>query len=637
MSTIIEVSKVNKRLMSFKSSKSFRDMKQTAPYRKPVELVTNRKYSLFSKVKDLINKRLISNGDKSKEGNDMGDEQSHLKKRAVSAAVVPGGFFEPDTSSSSIISLNKHKHTSHRHKKNRHHTNSASHMNRSYRSINGQTDNDDISQEENEGEEDLSTASINSNAKLANFFSKKGDKPLTDIEMEGVMSLMKKAKNYNESISNESMNLTNDENNTNDSIIINKHRFQTPNNILKNSRVSSVSSNTSFKLPTFNPKYDNSIISTSSHSRRVSSTRRVFDYSGMPSPYKTVVFRYTSATRPKETAENISHRNLSTSSVKQNHISKPPSQKMSNVASALVTLLDSKGSSSGDNGVPSSVLANPYSAHVSQLRNHKNNNLVEPKILADANHKEKTKEKKEKVEEKEEIINNEDVVLEDTKDILVEKEKEQETPKQNNTGFQLYKPNRSSSLRSSVVVADDIPAQLNKESNDAVKNPEVPKDKPSASLPSSSFNFKFSAPNISKDEGHDEKITEKKELTTKKTPLCQVPEAISQTEATTTPAIFSFGNTSIGIKKDIAKESKQEEAQKLASIPAFKFSTDTTITTKATQGTSVAYGKKEPEKFNFNIKKSEIHYIFEVPQNSGIDPTCIDNNKVESYKSQFVF
>lgn len=592
--------------MSSRVPKSYREQKPFAPYRKPVVKRTNQKVPFLSKIKNLFNNN-------EKDVHNLYDSNNALihrkrpsvsSRRASSIAKVPGGFFDPNASSVSI------------------------------KDDSISNSNIDVSKQFNDSlnEFDTSNASISSNARLASFFAKKGDAALSEIEMEGVLSLMKKAKHdeTNDSITVHDGSIVND--NANKSNMYNE--FEEP-SILKKGK-QRLASTSSFKLPSFNPRYDHSMVSTTSNKRNLSfastasSTRRVFDYSSMPSPYKTVVFRYKSA------ANNVPTRHESSTS----RIEKPVSsssgstKKLSNTASALISLLD--GNQTDDTKKvlqnPSS-LANPYSNYPSRLRKkinvsqletepaHKNEAESIPKEFFNPN-----------------TNNPQPVKIDNTtsKEIPLELHKRSKPNEKEEEltivepSFKLYKPNRSSSLRSSVVVAEDITSpeketedvktavtkvkaavpvtMMNFGSNDKTDAAAVPQ----ASL----FSFTFKKPEkpFAEEPVADDKIVElpSNNIFNKAT----TSQSVEKTEPAATP-VFSFANSAT-----VDVEKPKETNIK----PAFSFGQP-----------SIIEKKSPPKVTTIDEDKQANDYVFEAPSASNIDPNSVDEAKVENFKSLFAF
>lgn len=562
------------------TSKSFRDIKNVAPYGKPKTKITNekskrsRKVSIFNTVKTLINKSF----DSLKAGN---DEESHKPEQdnKTNASMVPGGFFEEGNRSI--------------------HNNSKTDDSMIASSQLDQNENN----ENNETDGDVSMANI-SNIKLANFFRQKGDNPLTDIEMEGVMSLMRKSSmpqlpshnhNHHDMANSTFTSLhPTDENASFDTLSNNN------NNVFKSSRILSTSSNANttnhnntangFKVPQYMPKYDssnNTMGSRISSINSTTSTRRVFDYSGMKSPYrKTLIFKYPSHRRSVSTP----HPQI-TKPISKNVQSKKSTngQRMTNVASALVTLLENNSSSPSVNTTndikdqdksititkESKSLANPYSSIIRK-----------PQQL----HQSVPLEKK---NESAPVTKLSDAAVPPSAPVV---------SSANSTISSTYKPTRSSSLRSNVVVADVEETEEPKKEN--VKQSDEPQSKPVVPQ-TSSFAFTFG----NKDKAEEEKKSEEEV----KPSFSMASEKRAPVLAASTAApLFSIP---IPKKTNGDKEINKEEEKETSN----NNNNDDVIMTNTTN---------TPKIYNFE---------FETPSKSGIDASEIDDSKVNQFKSMFVF
>jgi nucleoporin NUP60 len=162
----------------------------------------------------------------------------------------------------------------------------------------------------------LSFASKNPNDTLSEFFNRKGNTPLNDVEIEGVMSLIRKAQTSRVSSRNNSIMINNNRNNNN-SYLLNSHMdsklggLSSFNDINNTTILRSASSNlpqpVKIKTPTFISKSSNRLkannnnnnnnntsinISTMSNSSRSFLShgnirkKRIVSYSNLESPYK---------------------------------------------------------------------------------------------------------------------------------------------------------------------------------------------------------------------------------------------------------------------------------------------------------------------------------------------------------------
>lgn len=547
------------------NSKSFREIKNVAPYGKPKTKITNdknngkRKVSIFNKFKTLINKSFDSLK------SDDEDSSSHRDAK-LNAPMVPGGFFEEG--------------------------NRSIHNKTNDSIIASSQIGQQINHDETEGDESMANVS---NAKLASFFAQKGDAPLTDIEMEGVMSLMRKSSmpqllsQNNHDIANSTFTSLQP---TDENAFM--HNFDSPshnNKVFKSSRILSTSSNANttnnhtiingFKIPQFVPKYDRTTDSTGSRVSSINSTtstRRVFDYSGMKSPYrKTVIFKYPSHRRSVSTPHPHVSKSIS-SKTSQNKKSNN-GQRMTNVASALVTLLENNNNNNtatngsnnnNSNGEDKSItitkqsksLANPYSSIIrkpqqrQQFVNLEKKN--EPRLVT-----------KQPVAPATPIVSSANTTITNT-----------------------YKPARSSSLRSNVVIADD------EENKKKEKEVEEKKQEAEPIVPkSASFGFTFG----SKDKTNEEKKSLEE---VKPAPF---PVANKKPATASAPPLFSIP---IPKRKNDNEKNIETVETKQDDDVVMTGSTDTT---------------------------SKYKYEFETPTKSGIDASQLDDSKVEQFKSMFVF
>ncbi|CAL9733826.1 nucleoporin Nup60p [Monosporozyma servazzii] len=567
------------------TSKSFRDIKNVAPYGKPKTKITSgkanrsRKVSIFNTVKTLINKSF----DSLTSGNEECDKPEQDIKTNVS--MVPGGFFEEGNRSI--------------------HNNNNSNNNKNGDDdsmiASSQTDQND----NNETDGDVSMANI-SNIKLANFFRQKGDNPLTDIEMEGVMSLMRKSSmpqlpshnhNHHDMANSTFTSLNPTEENVSFDTSSNNNK------VFKSSRILSTSSNANttnhnntasgFKVPQFMPKYDssnNTMGSRISSINSTTSTRRVFDYSGMKSPYrKTVIFKYPSHRRSVSTPHpQITKPIAKSSQTKKNS----NGQRMTNVASALVTLLENNNSNNNNNN--NTIISSLNTSNDNKEQDKSRTITEESKSLANPYSSIIRKPQQlhqlvplEKKAEREPVTKQSDDVVPPAAPVV---------SSANITISSTYKPARSSSLRSNVVVADIGEAKEPKKEDTEEKGETQPKP---IVAQNSSFAFTFGNKDTSKDEKKSEE---------------EIKSSFSIASRKDTPAVKAAPLFSIPIPKknnDNEKEIKKEEKEN---------NNDDGVTINNTTIT--------PSKYNFE---------FETPAKSGIDASQIDDSKMNQFKSMFVF
>lgn len=157
------------------------------------------------------------------------------------------------------------------------------------------------------------------NARLADFFAKKGTEPLSEIELEGVRALLEKSN----SVQTSPKTPRNESFNSEDQI-----------EILKPKNTESAVKNTPSFKATYNTtvsaenSFDNSVASSNITSSR---KRRVFDFSGFPSPYRTSRLKESSFMLEEDKPEVSTEANV-----------EPPKEekKLSNTASALLSFIE---------------------------------------------------------------------------------------------------------------------------------------------------------------------------------------------------------------------------------------------------------------------------------------------------------
>ena len=431
-------------------NKSYRE--QSAPYRKPISTRTNEKVSMFGRIKRSIfgNKPLVNSRQDIR-------HVDNRRQRVISSTSIPGGFFDANASDVSIVQEEE-----------------ASKNYKAPESVNNS----------------IADISTSSNAKLANFFAQKGNVPLSEMEMEGVMSLMRQGKSANGDLAEE----------IDDSLIngtmrstANNHRDddRRENSIMK--RLDQSRQHSSFKMPSFNPKYDHSTMTidrnlrssktmqrNTSFASTASSTRRVFDYNSLPSPYKTVVFKYKGHSNEINKREQAQTKPIGKIEKK--------AKKVSNTASALLSLLDhTQTIDSKEDDIIS--LANPYANNIiPRIREKEETRPVEPEVS--------------KMDTPIQLPKRQNVVESlPKKDETLPKKSSESLPKKDETigglnGFssqKTYKPNRSSSLRSTVTIAS--PEKEHSKGKEA-----EPSTKPEEKIivpQTSTFSFNFTKANDS--------------------------------------------------------------------------------------------------------------------------------------------
>ncbi|CAI4054616.1 FG-nucleoporin NUP60 SKDI_01G0730 [Saccharomyces kudriavzevii IFO 1802] len=521
-----------------------------APYRKQVISNARNKPGLFSKIKSFFSQ---NDSTKTGTGTRIANTKSGNKVPDRRISSMPGGYFYSNTSTDY-------------------------HFNRSGAVSSLKEDSDDV--ENNEEQCDETREANISNAQLANFFSKKGNEPLSEIEIEGVMSLLQKS---NKSMNTSKRGQKSSESSNADHSLILKESGSTP---------ISVSN-----APTFNPKYDTTTVSNASMNTTlgtIGSRKYSFNYSSLPSPYKTTVYRYSAAKKISDTyTANTSVQSAVSAKSTRAGVTKPTStKKMSNTAAALVSLLDEKDIKRSN---PVSELANPYSSYVSQIRKHKKEF---PSIVSrqEDSQEPKTKALSEKLPEgiEESVKQSNNVKI--------------SPPAPSKDSFAKYKPARSSSLRSNVVVAETSP-----EKKESVVKP-----------PSSTFNFSFiGAKNVepAKDEYNNGNAppTPSKEFNFTK--LHTKPK----TELTKGDFIPVEGDFSVTPQKNVSNSFVFNSVQKKPQS-ILPYQNDNKIKSiDASVKSDIP--KSDLEEFDFNIPVSS----------KLLGNGSVDENKVEAFKSLYTF
>lgn len=185
------------------------------------------------------------------------------------------------------------------------------------------------------------------NQVLSSFFQEKGDKPLTDIEYEGVVSLLSKSKSASNTPNNsvvyrgdsasrhsgsiaDSTDLGNKDADTSAFKSSASNLFATPysQRTLKNTS----SNDHVLSTPEYKPVYHT--INENFNSKNVPSVKRVYQFSGLPSPYRTRIRAPSLSAKPKAPAKK------SPSITKSPSAQKVTSKSMSNAANSLLNILD---------------------------------------------------------------------------------------------------------------------------------------------------------------------------------------------------------------------------------------------------------------------------------------------------------
>ncbi|PVH14036.1 uncharacterized protein CXQ87_002159 [Candidozyma duobushaemuli] len=185
---------------------------------------------------------------------------------------------------------------------------------------------------------------------LSSFFKEKGDRPLSQIEYEGVMSLLEKSR------ANTTLPL-NDEQHTVLKSPTREPSFSQHNNttfsnqrVLKNTSMYD-GANATFAAPDYRPSYQNF-----GDNSRVAPVKRVYQFSGLPSPYKT---------RIRAPGQRKARRVATEADITPSAGAIPEAEtpkRISSTASSLLSVLDNQKKGGNDVAVSTNdkPLHNPY-------------------------------------------------------------------------------------------------------------------------------------------------------------------------------------------------------------------------------------------------------------------------------------
>lgn len=162
------------------------------------------------------------------------------------------------------------------------------------------------------------------NVTLAKFFAQKGNAPLSAIEIEGVKALLSKASSPDSTIN---LTRSEDEDDSTNNISINESLLQND-----SKRISSAT-------PSFKATYNNKttyvdVRSRSNTPEPVSNRKKIYDFSGFPSPYRTSRLK-----------SSFSITDLKTESKQEEAIPIEETKKLSNTASALLSFIENSNGS----------------------------------------------------------------------------------------------------------------------------------------------------------------------------------------------------------------------------------------------------------------------------------------------------
>ncbi|CCE63560.1 hypothetical protein TPHA_0F00740 [Tetrapisispora phaffii CBS 4417] len=564
--------------------KSFRSNLRTAKY--PDK---KTKKSIFSKFKQVI-EPLIDKFVRQNDNMSNGDTSIKFNRRTgetdtrSSSVNLPGSFFNPDSSYTRIIARDHQDETL----------------------INNFPDS--IRDLHDEGECTID-ADV-SNAKLSAFFAEKGDQPLTEIEKEGILSIIKRTVGVNEKRSN----------------FDNKSEIEgiTSSRVLKSANNSMCSS--PLNPPTFIPKFDNLPSPRNLSLPIYPKRRRIFDYSRTPSTYRTTVLKYSSLPSSYTVSESTLPIQEKNDFNKVNSVQKKK-KKISNTASALLSLLDNQESEVNE----SSELANPYSAHVSKLRNYKKHQVDNQKDSAPLNiaeYKPISVGRSSKFDSYNSLKSNE------------------LTPSTSN--FDRYKPARSSSLRSSVITEDIPLSKFGNESKNSDSN--VPHN--TLKLQSASSGFMSNPSTLKNEEKKVESNSIKTLFEMKPVVNPSLPSLSKNNDATiehnnnenndnlelehADDSVIKTNNIDSGTGMEPVSIFGKPENSKVEQ--PFTFGKVTTFDSKVVNANSTIFQNPIATPIeNKSIEEEGIKFEFGEPIASNIKLSDADELKVKKYTSMFVF
>lgn len=204
------------------------------------------------------------------------------------------------------------------------------------------------------------------NNRLSSFFQKKGDDPLNEIEYEGVLSLMAKPGTPNTNKKRKSDEGSFEQN---ESTVYLPKRLKennlliaTPQRRLRNSTYNDDISNIS--IPEYQPVY-HTFTNDGNSVRKMHSVRRVYQFSGLPLPYRTRI-RAPSLTKTKQRSSNLSNVSFDVTLMGSHDKTNPRDQRpISEAANTLLNILDGHNERDPKNDDGQSnikLFSNPYAS-----------------------------------------------------------------------------------------------------------------------------------------------------------------------------------------------------------------------------------------------------------------------------------
>lgn len=182
-------------------------------------------------------------------------------------------------------------------------------------------------------------ADQSTNRVLSSFFQEKGDQPLSQIEYEGVMSLLEKSK---ASItlplpdSPSEKKKTSGADVSSSSTVQHNHTFAPYSQTTLRNTSMYEGNSTSFATPDYKPVYH----TFSDNSRANVSVKRVYQFSGLPSPYRTRIKAPNMVSRKARRIDTVAQSGSNSTLLPSNQTVDSTSTKvMSNTANSLLSIL----------------------------------------------------------------------------------------------------------------------------------------------------------------------------------------------------------------------------------------------------------------------------------------------------------
>lgn len=354
------------------------------------------------------------------------------------------------------------------------------------------------------------------NQVLSSFFQDKGDKPLTDVEYEGIVSLLAKSKSASNTPNNsvvyrgdgasrqfesiaDSTDLGNKDADTSAFKSSGSNLFATPysQRTLKNTS----SNDHVLSTPEYKPVYHT--INENFNTKNVPSVKRVYQFSGLPSPYRTRIRAPSLSAKPKIATKK------SPSIPKSPSVQKAVSKPMSNAANSLLNILDGNTHSED---VEMKDASNNKSDIIEQFSNpyHRPQSVKKPRSQ-DSNKSQSSINASTPIKEKNTLLTandiNKTISFDKSEEFPKEKttSRDNETLKPENSSVTSTQTNRekpdakstSNQFKFGVPKEEPKVADTNIAANDSKENPKDVSQFPSSQFKTNGFSFgKTTKPNI---------------------------------------------------------------------------------------------------------------------------------------------